>query len=389
MLLACLFHDIGKGANGGVHHAGGRGTDRPGGGRTLGIVGEDAELVERLVREHLTLVELATRRDHTDPATVDALVGAVDGRAEVLSLLRLLTEADARAAGPAAWTPWRAQLINDLADRSTGYWSASRLIRTLGVRRSRAGTFGPGRRQVPRIRLEVQAGRESARDRRDRSARVCSATPPACCVAHGIQCVRPSCTRSRASRSTPGGSTSSRPRSCPNSRSWSRSSNDSRPETAPCSGRFVDARRGPRADGAVPTRTSRWSPMRASTAAVVEVRTADRSGLLYALGRALSDGRTVDPIGSHLDTGRPGDRHVLSHRAGRFPAEGRAGRGGRAFAESRRRRTRPARNRWAEPGSPQRVGPLNESDLALGDPEPGQRTFAAPSSESTSAAVGG
>ena len=110
LLLACLFHDIGKGANGGVQHAAVGAPIARELVEQLGVTGEDADLVERLVREHLTLVELATRRDHTDPATVDALVAAVDGRAEVLSLLRLLTEADARAAGPAAWTPWRAQL---------------------------------------------------------------------------------------------------------------------------------------------------------------------------------------------------------------------------------------------------------------------------------------
>ena len=47
-------------------------------------------------------------------------MSAVRGRTDVLALLRYLTEADARAAGPAAWSPWRAQLINGLADQVEG-----------------------------------------------------------------------------------------------------------------------------------------------------------------------------------------------------------------------------------------------------------------------------
>lgn len=114
LLLAALFHDIGKGVAGLDHAAVGAPIAR----RVvteLGLEAEDADLVELLVREHLTLPDLATRRDHTDPATSEALIAAVDGRVEVLKLLRLLTEADARAAGPAAWSPWRAQLIDGLA----------------------------------------------------------------------------------------------------------------------------------------------------------------------------------------------------------------------------------------------------------------------------------
>ena len=106
----------------------------------MGLDEPDVALVERLVRHHLTLAELATRRDHADPATLAALVDAVDGRLETLNLLRLLTEADSRAAGPAAWSPWRAQLINALADRAE-----SQLIgEDRESDRDRTGRPGPG-----------------------------------------------------------------------------------------------------------------------------------------------------------------------------------------------------------------------------------------------------
>lgn len=113
LVLAALFHDIGK-LPGALDHSrtGAELTDRA--MRRIGFTDEDRSVVVRLVQEHLTLVELATRRDPQDPATIAALTEAVDGSVEILDLLRALTEADASAAGPTAWSDWRAGLVDRL-----------------------------------------------------------------------------------------------------------------------------------------------------------------------------------------------------------------------------------------------------------------------------------
>lgn len=132
LVLAALLHDIGKVAGARDHSVTGAGiADRV--LRRLGLDDGDRLLVVSLVREHLTLVELATRRDHDDPATIAVLAEAVDGSVATLDLLRALTEADAAAVGPKAWSDWRAGLVNGLHRTAR-----ASLVRSYGVPAPRA-----------------------------------------------------------------------------------------------------------------------------------------------------------------------------------------------------------------------------------------------------------
>ncbi|MFJ2819579.1 [protein-PII] uridylyltransferase [Streptomyces toxytricini] len=114
LLMAALLHDIGKGLPG-DHSAAGEAVARRIALRT-GFGAADADVLAALVRHHLLLVDTATRRDLDDPATVRTVADAVRTPG-TLELLHALTEADALATGPAAWSAWRASLVADLVRR--------------------------------------------------------------------------------------------------------------------------------------------------------------------------------------------------------------------------------------------------------------------------------
>ncbi|MFJ9432744.1 [protein-PII] uridylyltransferase [Streptomyces sp. NPDC101490] len=117
LLVAALLHDIGKGWPG-DHSVAGETITRDLAAR-IGFDRADTATLATVVRHHLLLIETATRRDLDDPATVHAVATAV-GTLGTLELLHALTEADALATGPAAWSAWRAQLVDDLVKRVTG-----------------------------------------------------------------------------------------------------------------------------------------------------------------------------------------------------------------------------------------------------------------------------
>ncbi|UGQ14124.1 [protein-PII] uridylyltransferase [Yinghuangia sp. ASG 101] len=115
LLVAALLHDVGKGWPG-DHSVSGEVIAREAAAR-MGFTKEDIDVIATLVRHHLLLVDTATRRDLDDPRTVSAFAEAVGG-VETLDLLHALTEADAAATGPAAWSDWRDALCRDLVSRA-------------------------------------------------------------------------------------------------------------------------------------------------------------------------------------------------------------------------------------------------------------------------------
>ena len=114
LLLGALLHDIGKGRPGDHSEVGAQvAADLV---RSWGFDEHDVAVVEALVRHHLVLPDIATRRDLDDPAVISE-VAALVGSVEVVDLLAELAVADSLATGPSVCSEWRFGLIADLADR--------------------------------------------------------------------------------------------------------------------------------------------------------------------------------------------------------------------------------------------------------------------------------
>jgi len=114
LMVSALLHDIGKGGLT-EHSVAGEPLARTIAAR-MGFDQEAVQLIGTLVRWHLLLAETATTRDLDDPATVAHVAERIRTPAAA-ELLVVLTEADARATSPKAWTRWRAGLIRGLGGR--------------------------------------------------------------------------------------------------------------------------------------------------------------------------------------------------------------------------------------------------------------------------------
>ena len=114
LVLGALFHDIGKGYPGDHTEVGVAMVERI--GPRLGLNAEDTQVICSMVKNHLLLPDVATRRDLADSATITMVADEVKTPL-VLDLLHGLTEADSLATGTAAWGTWKAELVNDLVRR--------------------------------------------------------------------------------------------------------------------------------------------------------------------------------------------------------------------------------------------------------------------------------
>ncbi len=115
LIVGALLHDIGKARPGDHTDVGVDLVARI--GPHLGFDADDTDVLVDMVRFHLLLPDVATRRDLDDPATVALVADAVRTH-ERLELLHALTEADAAATGPAAWSEWKEALIRELVTRT-------------------------------------------------------------------------------------------------------------------------------------------------------------------------------------------------------------------------------------------------------------------------------
>ena len=111
LLLAALFHDIGKGRGG--DHAELGADDARETCVALGLPEADVALVEWLVRRHLLMSVTAQKQDIADPAVIHRFASEVADR-ERLDHLYLLTCADIAGTSPKLWNAWKDRLLADL-----------------------------------------------------------------------------------------------------------------------------------------------------------------------------------------------------------------------------------------------------------------------------------
>jgi [protein-PII] uridylyltransferase len=269
LVLAAFLHDVGKGLPG-DHSAVGA----PLAGAIaahLGLPADDVAMVSTLVRLHLLLPEVATRRDLADPLTIRRVAEAV-GDVPTLELLYALTRADAAATGPGAWSDWKGRLVRSLVDRVRSTLDTGEV--PAAPTPDPALVAGP----LPAVHVDGERVAVAANDRRGLLAAVAG-----CLALHRLDVVTADVS-TVDSRALVQCAVQSRYGAPPDAEALRadlrRAAIGQVPERL--------ARRAARPVGAAAARVV-WHRDVATDAAVLELRAADAPGLLYRVARALEE----------------------------------------------------------------------------------------------------
>ncbi|WP_025916467.1 [protein-PII] uridylyltransferase [Herminiimonas sp. CN] len=111
LYIAALFHDIAKG-RGGDHSKLGM-VDAAKFCKDHGLSAIDTELIVFLVENHLTMSQVAQKKDLSDPDVIRDFAQTVKDERH-LTALYLLTVADIRGTSPKVWNAWKGKLLEDL-----------------------------------------------------------------------------------------------------------------------------------------------------------------------------------------------------------------------------------------------------------------------------------
>lgn len=122
LMLTVLLHDLGKAYRNDHEH---RGKEIAAGILDrLGVTDRDRDRILFLIENHLLMSTLSQRRELSDRKVI-ADFAKTAGDAETLAMLYLLTYADMSSVSPAAWTTWKASLLQDLYLRTLAHFEES------------------------------------------------------------------------------------------------------------------------------------------------------------------------------------------------------------------------------------------------------------------------
>ncbi len=123
LYLAILLHDAGKAVRT-RHHNDASAECAHRVARRLCLNYEEQRLLVWLVDNHMTMSQIAQRRDIDDPTTISDFTQFL-GKQEWLDMLHLLTYVDGLAVGSTNWSEWRQQLLWQLYERCSRVLSTS------------------------------------------------------------------------------------------------------------------------------------------------------------------------------------------------------------------------------------------------------------------------